>query len=446
MFTPPGYRKRLALDVERWAGSGLISRSAADTIIAEYKADSSHAIVTVLAFVFAILAAAGLIALVAANWQDIPREVRVAGLFALNIAVLGACLGFSLKRATGSVAIETAAALSVVSAAASISLIGQIYHFPGNWPGFGLAMMAIAGATALVARSTACIWLMAAALLGYYLANVSDGPFGTYRFASGIGRWTQEDWILLAFSVVAIGIAVSRWTAHSGPWTIFVAAVPAFWWLNDVEHTPFTSGRSLTWVVCGIVAAALLSHERRASDRCDAAVSALIGLFAIGIALIALHDFDSHIFAHATLGIPNWQELLAIAAAVALGVAAAVRAWTDRAALAWLAAAMAVPFVADLALPAAQSESQLGDIVRLVLVILLPLGLLAVEARLSDRRKTFAFAITAMIAIIIAQLWSTSDLRTFAWVFLGGSAVMAAIILAQRMLGAPARDTIGEGA
>src|SRR5262249_54375335 len=156
--------------------------------------------------------------------------------------------------------------------------------------------------------------------------------------------------------------------------------------------------------------------------------SALIGLFAIGIALLALHDFDSRVFAHATLVIPSWQQLLAIAAAVTLGVAAATRTWTDRGALAWLAAALAVPFMADLALPRAQSISQLGGLMRLVLVILLPLGLLAVEARLSERRKTFAFAITVMIVIIVAQLWSTSDLLTFAWVLLGGSAVMAAII------------------
>jgi len=65
MLTPPGYRKRLMADLERWAETGVISRAAADAIAVEYKTDPSHAILTVLAFVFAILAAGGLIALVA---------------------------------------------------------------------------------------------------------------------------------------------------------------------------------------------------------------------------------------------------------------------------------------------------------------------------------------------------------------------------------------------
>ena len=55
MFTPPGYRKRLLSDVERWTGAGLINRAAADAIAEEYRTDSSNAIVTVLAFLFAIL-------------------------------------------------------------------------------------------------------------------------------------------------------------------------------------------------------------------------------------------------------------------------------------------------------------------------------------------------------------------------------------------------------
>jgi uncharacterized membrane protein len=446
MFTPPGYRKRLMLDVERWAGAGLISRSAADAIVAEYKANASHALVTVLAFVFAILAGAGLIALVAANWQEIPREVRVTGVLLLNVAVLGACLAFSLRRPVGSLAIETAAALSVVSAAASMSLIGQIYHFPSNWPGFGLAMTCIGCATALVARSTACIWLAAVAQFGYYLLSVSETPGGLFGHASGVTRWTQEDWIFLAVAAILIGVAISRWTARSGPWTIFVAVWPMVWWINDVAHAPFTSAPSLPWLACGVVAAVLLSHERRASDRCDAAASALIGLFAIGVALFALHDLDAPSFAGPMAGIPALQALLAVAAAMALAVTAFVRGYADRAALAWLAAALAAPFIAGVALPATATEAQLATIARLVLVVLLPLALLAIEARISDRRKTFAFVITAMIAIVCLQLTATKDLLTFAWVFLGGSAVLGAIIVARRMLSAPARDAVAAGA
>lgn len=448
MFTPPGYRKRLLLDVERWTESGLISRDAAAAIAEEYKADSSHAIVTVLAFLFAILAAGGLIALVAANWNAIPREVRVVGLLAVNLMVLATCLWFTLSRTTGSIAIEISAALSVMSAAASISLIGQIYHFPSDWPGFALAMMCVAGATALVARSSACLWLAAIALLAYRSAILGEtgNLFRTYR--GEIEPWTEQDWIFAAFSVLLIGVAVSRWTARSGPWTILVAALPLLWWLDSAGFEPVTFGHGLVLTAGGIVIATIFAHEGRASDRCEAVVSALLGLFAVGLALRAFQDFGTTLgLRPRTLGVMAWQGHLAIAAAVVLAIVAAVRSYADRAAVFWLAAALATPFVANFVLPFNVRETTLlGGSLRLLVVTLLPLALMAVEARLSDRRKTFAFAMTAVIAIVCYHVWMTKDLLTLAWVFLGGSALLGAIIIASRKLAARTLVPTGEGA
>ena len=451
MFTPPGYRRRLLSDVERWTGTGLISRAAADAIVEEYRTDSSQAIITVLAFLFAILAAGGLIALVAANWNQIPREVRVAGLLAINIVVLGACLAFSLNRKTGSIAIESSAALSVMSAAASISLIGQIYHFPSNWPGFALAMMCVAGATALIARSSACLWLAAVAQIAYHVANLTEtasSRFSAYLPGFPPGQWTQQDWIFCGFSVLLIGIAISRWTARSGPWTIFVVALPLLWWLDSEGYVPAAAGRGLALTACGIVVAMILAHELRSSDRCEAAISALIGLFAIGVALRAFQNFGlTNAVLPRGLGLVPWQGQLAIAAAAVLAIAAAVRSYADRAAVVWLAAALAAPFVANLVLPLDLREAApLSGFIRLLAMMLLPLALVAVEARLSDRRKTFAFAIAAVVAIVCYHVWMTKDLLTLAWVFLGGSAVLGAAIVAGRTLAARSRAPLGEGA
>lgn len=447
MFTPPGYRKRLLSDVERWTETGLISRAAADAIAAEYRTDLSHAILTVLAFVFAILAAGGLVALVAANWNAIPREVRVVGLLAINLVALGACLAFTLRRKPGSIAIETSAALSVMSAAATISLVGQIYHLPSNYPGFALAMMCVAGATALVARSTACLWLAAVAQYAYHVATVDDRPGGFSRLAAHVGfeQWTSQEWLYLGFSVLLIGLAISRWTARSGPWTIFVAVLPLFWWINAFELVPAMVGRSLAWAACGIVVASILARELRAGDRFDAATSALIGLFAIGAATLFLQT-PTWIGATRVVNVPGWRSLLAIGAAAALAVAAATRRYPDRGALWWLAAVLGTPFVANRLLPgAADDMSTLGGIFRLVLVVLLPLALLAVEARLSDRRKTFAFAITAVIAIVCFQVWESKDLVSVAWVFLGGSVLLGAAILLTRFLSVPPPAAAREG-
>jgi uncharacterized membrane protein len=445
MLTPPGYRKRLLADLERWTETGLISRAAADAIAGEYRTDSSRAILTVLAFVFAILAAGGLIALVAANWNAIPREVRVVGLLALNLVALGVCLAFCLSRKPGSLAIETTAALSVMSATATISLVGQIYNLPSNYPGFALAVMCVAAATALVARSTACLWLAAVAQYGYHVAVVTDGPRIVSHFDVPVTPWTAQHWIFLGFSVLLIGLAISRWTARSGSWTIFIAVLPLFWWIDDIEAVPALLGRPLAWTACGIVVASILSRELRAAERFDAAASALIGMFAIGVALLSTQTFTANTL-YQGAGLTIWYSLLAIAAAATLAAAAAVRRYADRGPLWWLAAALAIPFAANRVLPGSATDlPTLDGIVRLVLVVLLPLGLLAIEARLSERRKTFAFAIAAVILIVIAEVWSSRDLVSLAFVLLGGSVLLGGAILLTRFLSARPAAPAGGG-
>jgi fumarate reductase subunit D len=92
-----------------------------------------------------------------------------------------------------------------------------------------------------------------------------------------------------------------------------------------------------------------------------------------------------------------------------------------------------------------QDISAVALIFRLVLAVVLPLGLLAIEARLSERRKTFAFAITAVILIVIAAVWSTTDLVSLAFVLLGGSVLLGGAILLTRFLAARRPAPAGGG-
>ena len=446
MFTPPGYRKRLLADIERWAAAGLISPAAADAIADEYKTDSSRAILTVLAFVFATLAAGGLIALVAANWNAIPREIRLVGLLGINLAALGVCLAFRLARKPGSLAIETSAVLSVAAAAATISLVGQLYHLPSNYPGFGLAMMCVAGATALAARSTACLWLAALAQYGYHMATVTDRPGYTSYVVLEPAQWTSVEWIFLAFSIFLIALALSRWTIRSGPWTIFFAVLPLFWWIDSFDLVATRIGNSLAVAACAIVAVALLAREVRPGDRFEDATSALIGVFVIGAAALFIQLVNWFGPMHGN-GVTGWRSTLAIGAAAVLAIAAAVRHYPDRSRLWWLAAALAMPFIAGSLLPDDPDKmSPLTEIFRMVFEVVLPLGLFAIEARLSERRKTFAFAIAAVIVIMFAEIFETKDLVSLAFVLLGGSVLLGGAILLTRFLSArPAAPTGGGG-
>jgi fumarate reductase subunit D len=142
----------------------------------------------------------------------------------------------------------------------------------------------------------------------------------------------------------------------------------------------------------------------------------------------------------------TWHVLLAVGAAVALAVTAAARRYPDRGALWWLAAALAIPFIADRFLPSGDQDiSAVALIFRLILAVVLPLGLLAIEARLSERRKTFAFAITAVILIVIAAVWSTKDLVSLAFVLLGGSVLLGGAILLTRFVTARRPAPAGGG-
>ena len=185
------------------------------------------------------------------------------------------------------------------------------------------------------------------------------------------------------------------------------------------------------------MAALILARELRPGERFDAAASALIGVFAIGLAVLFRADLGAAP-AYRDFGPTAWHALLAVGAAAALAVAAAARRYPDRGALWWLAAALAIPFVANRFLPldggrhigcSRTSSAWCSSIV-------LPLALLAVEARLSERRKTFGFAIAAVIADRLRQVWATKDLVSLALVFLGGSVLLGAAILLTRFLAA----------
>ena len=63
----------------------------------------------------------------------------------------------------------------------------------------------------------------------------------------------------------------------------------------------------------------------------------------------------------------------------------------------------------------------------------MPLAALAVEARLSDRSKTFGAVVVVFVGLIVFQMGAVKDLRTFAAVLLaGGVAALAIIVIVRR--------------
>lgn len=126
------YHARLRKNIARWVDKGLIDTRTADALARDAAIQPSQgtSFGSVLAIMASILIAAALLVFIAANWEAMPRIVRVLGLFGLITAsyVGGAWLKLRDHPAFGE-------GLYLVGAAAfggAIALLGQMYHMSGD--------------------------------------------------------------------------------------------------------------------------------------------------------------------------------------------------------------------------------------------------------------------------------------------------------------------------
>ena len=130
-------KKDLAAEMSTWVDGGLISADQARAICRQYGVDydeirgrsTGHRVLVFLGFLFVGLA---LITVIGANWESIPRGVRMAGLIVLTAGTHGFAvrLWLSDRRplATGLFV------LGNLFYGASIILIAQIYHLGEHMP------------------------------------------------------------------------------------------------------------------------------------------------------------------------------------------------------------------------------------------------------------------------------------------------------------------------
>lgn len=126
-----GYATRVKRDIARWADRGLIDAATAAALSSDV--ETNHRGVSfgaVLSMMAATLFGAAILLVVAANWEEIPRLVRVGLLFAIILA--GYAGGAALKLRGRDGLAEAAWVLAATAFGASIALIGQMYHMSGD--------------------------------------------------------------------------------------------------------------------------------------------------------------------------------------------------------------------------------------------------------------------------------------------------------------------------
>lgn len=216
------YAGKLSHDIDRWVERGLIDEATAQALRrdAEQEHRSSISLGTVLAVMAAVLVCAAILILIAANIDEIPRIVRVLGLFAI-IAV--SYLGGAALKARGSAGIGEALYLVGLAAfGASIALIGQMYHMSGDeaqaimiWCLGGILAAVLLKSPILTNASVliACAWL----LMAFDWGRIDHGP--SYIFLVlmaviwAISYWTESrvarHLVILAVLFYALLYAIS---------------------------------------------------------------------------------------------------------------------------------------------------------------------------------------------------------------------------------------------
>jgi uncharacterized membrane protein len=203
--------RRVAGEIEAWAHEGVISSEQAGAIRARYErvlGDESRARVTNTLFLLGgSVVGLGVILFFAANWDDIPRFVRLALLVAALVAAYGA--GFWLTEVQGGNERlgRTLIFIGALLFGASIFLVGQMYHVDAHDPLAFLIWSVGAAAVGVVARSaplaglaalTLTAWLVVETLQlegvgadsgGFVLVVLALLGAALYTLATGARRW-----------------------------------------------------------------------------------------------------------------------------------------------------------------------------------------------------------------------------------------------------------------
>lgn len=200
------FRTYLSREIDKWAEGGLLQPGQAEALMKDHdRRHTGYSLSGVLAVLAAVLFGAAVIALVAANWEAIPRLMRVAMIFVLIAAGL-AIAALALRRGARWIS-EAALVFTLLSFGAGIALVAQMYHLSGDEAAFMLAWTF--GALVVSIAFSSGLAAITAGVLGIgYLMAVAD-LFGS-RASDGLDV-TGYGMVL----AVAVAIGLAAWRSRS---------------------------------------------------------------------------------------------------------------------------------------------------------------------------------------------------------------------------------------
>lgn len=192
------YTTNVKSEIARWREAGLIDAPTAGRLTADIEARRREGISfgSIIGMLAAILVAAAVLLFVAANWEEIPRLVRVALLFAL---IAAGYVGGAVTKLRGAVVWGEAMYLvAAVAFGASIALIGQMYHLSGDEvQAIGVWAAGTAFAAALLRSpvlSVGSVMLATAWMVGTGSGLFSTGHPSAWYLAACAVLWALSFW------------------------------------------------------------------------------------------------------------------------------------------------------------------------------------------------------------------------------------------------------------
>jgi uncharacterized membrane protein len=138
---------------------GVLTAEAAEQLRRHYGAPGERAgrrwALSAFSVFGALLIGAGIISLLAYNWASFPRAVRAALSFAPLLIGQAAGLRVLLRPRPSSAAREGAATFLMLTVGASLALVSQTYHLPGDFGAFTLTWMLLSLPLVYIFRASA---------------------------------------------------------------------------------------------------------------------------------------------------------------------------------------------------------------------------------------------------------------------------------------------------
>ncbi|HEV7337898.1 MAG TPA: DUF2157 domain-containing protein [Bosea sp. (in: a-proteobacteria)] len=202
------YRKRLDADLIRWVGEGLVSAESAATIRRSLAQEGGGFRLPALLGLFGgLLIAASVSAFVAANWEEMPRLVKL-GLILFGLAgSFAVAARLESRGSTGGA--DAAATCGTLIFAAGVALVGQMYHLPTDWPGGALLIAIGALVAAFLLRSNGALVIALVAICAWAGGRWFEGD-GQVHFGFWLAflpalwlAWTRQNRLVHHAAVLA---------------------------------------------------------------------------------------------------------------------------------------------------------------------------------------------------------------------------------------------------